>query len=280
MLAVISEAQQPPVASRTPDPARRAPDRHLRHHQADRGRGARLAHRRRVRLALVRLRGALGGGDRTTHALRETTSIRAVRSDLTRHRRGRVLPRNTRRRVLRGIVADPESQRRTPLTGPGVSLGARIARMPARASLGANRRGAAVVTMTMTVRPIRDDLTFGARVAGVTLEGLRDAGLRARLNDSFEEHGLLIFEDIDPTPRVQVAISEGFGPLKEHPSKAVPRGGTDDDMLGVIEMRHEPNQPGAVQLDGRLLASWLPWHFDHCYNDQLNRAGVLRAIEV
>jgi taurine dioxygenase len=31
---------------------------------------------------------------------------------------------------------------------------------------------------------------------------------------------------------------------------------------------------------GRVLSQWLPWHFDHCYNDQLNRAGVLRAVEV
>ena len=136
------------------------------------------------------------------------------------------------------------------------------------------------MTMTMTVRPIRDDLTFGARVGGVTLEGLRDAGLRAHINETFEEHGLLIFENVEPTPRMQVALSEVFGPLKDHPSKAVPRAGSDDDMLGVIEMRHEPNQPGAVRLDGRLLASWLPWHFDHCYNDQLNRAGVLRSVEV
>jgi taurine dioxygenase len=136
------------------------------------------------------------------------------------------------------------------------------------------------VTMTMSVGPIRDDLTFGARVGGVTLDGLRDAGLRAQLNEAFEAHGLLIFENVEPTPRTQVAISQVFGPLKDHPSKAVPRAGSDDDMLGVIEMRHEPNQPGAVQLDGRLLASWLPWHFDHCYNDQLNRAGVLRSVEV
>ena len=136
------------------------------------------------------------------------------------------------------------------------------------------------MTMTMTVRPIRDDLPFGARVGGVTLEGLRDTGLRARLNELFEEHGLLIFEHVEPTPRMQVSLSEVFGPLKDHPSKAVARAGSDDDMLGVIEMRHEPNQPGAVRLDGRLLSSWLPWHFDHCYNDQLNRAGVLRAIEV
>jgi taurine dioxygenase len=134
--------------------------------------------------------------------------------------------------------------------------------------------------MTMTVRPIRDDLTFGARVGGLTLDGLRDAGLRAHINEVFEEYGLLIFENIEPTPRMQVALSEVFGPLKDHPSKAVPRAGTDNDMLGVIEMRHEPNQPGAVRLDGRVLSSWLPWHFDHCYNDQLNRAGVLRAVEV
>jgi taurine dioxygenase len=132
---------------------------------------------------------------------------------------------------------------------------------------------------TLTVRPVRDDLPFGARVGGVTPDGLRDADLRANLNEIFEEYGLVIFEDVEPTPRMHVALSNVFGPLKDHPSKAVARAG-GDDMLGVIEMRHEPNQPGAVRVDGRLLSSWLPWHFDHCYNDQLNRAGVLRAIEV
>jgi taurine dioxygenase len=35
-----------------------------------------------------------------------------------------------------------------------------------------------------------------------------------------------------------------------------------------------------VQVGGRLLSQWLPWHFDHCYNNELNRAGVLRAVEV
>jgi len=34
------------------------------------------------------------------------------------------------------------------------------------------------------------------------------------------------------------------------------------------------------ELGGRRLSSWLPWHFDHCYNNELNRAGVLRAIEI
>jgi taurine dioxygenase len=136
------------------------------------------------------------------------------------------------------------------------------------------------MTMTMTVRPIRDDLPFGARISGITLEALRDEAVRAEINDAFEQYGLLIFEGVDPTPQMQVAISQVFGPLKDHPSKAVKRAGDSDDMLGVIEMRHEPNQPGAIRLDGRVLSSWLPWHFDHCYNNELNRAGVLRSVEV
>ena len=54
----------------------------------------------------------------------------------------------------------------------------------------------------------------------------------------------MIFEDVEPTPKMQVAFSKVFGPLKDHPSKAVPRAG-GEDMLGVIEMRHEPNEPGS-----------------------------------
>jgi taurine dioxygenase len=131
----------------------------------------------------------------------------------------------------------------------------------------------------MTVRPIRDDLTFGARVGGITRNDLADVGMRAEINEAFEERGLLIFEDVEPTPQMQVALSEVFGPLKDHPSKAVPRAG-GDDMLGVIEMRHESTEGGSVRVGGQVLSSWLPWHFDHCYNDQLNRAGVLRAIEI
>jgi taurine dioxygenase len=131
---------------------------------------------------------------------------------------------------------------------------------------------------TMTVRPVRDDLPFGARVGGVTYDDLQDADRRAQISQLFEQYGLLIFEGVEPSPKMQVAISTVFGPLKDHPSQAVTRA-DGDDLVGVIEMRHEPNQQGKVLVDGELLASWLPWHYDHCYNDELNRAGVLRAVE-
>ena len=129
----------------------------------------------------------------------------------------------------------------------------------------------------LTVQPIREDLDFGARVGGVTREGIRDDDTRAQINDLFERYGLLVFTDVDPTPKMQVALSTVLGPLKDHPSKATPRAGGE---LGVIEIRHEPNQPGRVRLNGQELSQWLPWHFDHCYNDELNRAGVLRAVEI
>ncbi|HWS47434.1 MAG TPA: TauD/TfdA family dioxygenase [Acidimicrobiia bacterium] len=132
---------------------------------------------------------------------------------------------------------------------------------------------------TVTARPLRDGAPVGARVRGVTRDRLGAAEVRAAINALFEEHGLLVFEDLEPTPAMQVALSTVFGPLKDHPSKATPRVG-GDDLLGVIEIRHEPNAPGRVRLDGQLLSQWLPWHFDHCYNDQLNRAGVLRAVEI
>jgi alpha-ketoglutarate-dependent taurine dioxygenase len=132
---------------------------------------------------------------------------------------------------------------------------------------------------TMTVQPVRDDLAFGARLGGITRDDLGDARLREELRALFEEYGLLIFEGVEPTPTMQVAVSTVFGPLKDHPSQAVTRA-EGEDLLGVIEMRHDPSEPGSVMVDGELLSQWLPWHFDHCYNDQLNRAGVLRAVEV
>ncbi len=129
----------------------------------------------------------------------------------------------------------------------------------------------------LTVEPIREDLGFGVRVEGVTRAACSDDAVRAQINELFDRYGLLVFIDVEPTPSMQVAVSTVIGPLKDHPSKATPRAGGE---LGVIEIRHLPNVGGRVRLNGEELSQWLPWHFDHCYNDELNRAGVLRAVEI
>ncbi|TGD71324.1 TauD/TfdA family dioxygenase [Mangrovimicrobium sediminis] len=129
------------------------------------------------------------------------------------------------------------------------------------------------------VRPLQDDLSFGVRVTGVTRENLKDEALRQQINDLFEDRGMIIFEEIESSPQMLVELSDVFGPLKQHPVASVKR--VDEDaMPGVIDMDHNPDTCGIVELDGKQLSSWLPWHFDHCYNNELNRAGVLRAVDI
>src|SRR5206468_8247920 len=86
-------------------------------------------------------------------------------------------------------------------------------------------------------------------------------------------------EEVEPCSSMQVALSEVFGPLKEHPVAAVPL--VDSDQVpGIIEVRFSPESGDIVEIDGMPYSSWLPWHFDHCYNNELNRAGVLRLVQM
>jgi taurine dioxygenase len=131
----------------------------------------------------------------------------------------------------------------------------------------------------LTVSSLRDDLAFGARIEGVTRAMLEDEAVRDEINRVFEDRGLIVFSDVEPSGAMHVALSNVFGPLKDHPSKAVPRV-DQDSMPGVIDMTCEPNEEGGIRIGGKTLVSWLPWHFDHAYNNELNRAGVLRAIDI
>lgn len=131
--------------------------------------------------------------------------------------------------------------------------------------------------VSIHVAPLRDDLTFGARVTGVTLAALQDEDIRAQLRKVFSDRGMILFEDVEPDGRLQVEISTVFGPLKDHPVPTVPRA-AGEQYPGVIEIGQEPREGNIVIVDGQEVTSWLPWHFDHCYNDKLNLAGVLRCV--
>jgi taurine dioxygenase len=130
---------------------------------------------------------------------------------------------------------------------------------------------------SITVSPLQDDLPFGGRVRGVTQEELKDESIRKRLNDVFEDRGMIVFEDVEPSSEMQVAVSTVFGPLKDHPVKTVPRV-DQKTMPGVIEISRDLENGAIVEVDGEIRVSWQPWHFDHCYNNELNRAGVLRSV--
>jgi taurine dioxygenase len=132
------------------------------------------------------------------------------------------------------------------------------------------------------VRNLRDDLAFGSIVEGATFETLADPEVRAELNAVFEDRGMIVFKGVESSDEMHLAISDVFGPLKDHPTKGTPRV-NDNAAIGVINMHSKPRDVsngdlrGLVERNGKIITRFSPWHFDHCYNDELNRAGVLRC---
>jgi taurine dioxygenase len=132
---------------------------------------------------------------------------------------------------------------------------------------------------TVTISALREDLPFGARVTGLTQALTEDPDVRAELNPVFEARGVILFEDVEPTLEMQLAISRIFGPPKLFPLKTATLA-ANDPSSSVLEIRREPgaSDNNIVEVDGRLWSNWRPWHFDHAYTNELNRGGVLRPV--
>src|SRR5262249_47374210 len=93
------------------------------------------------------------------------------------------------------------------------------------------------------VRDLRDDLPYGSIIEGVNWETLKDDGVRAEINDVFERRGMIVFTGCEPSAQLHVAISNVFGPLKDHPTKTTAR--VDQNAApGVIDMHYEPAPEG------------------------------------
>ena len=127
---------------------------------------------------------------------------------------------------------------------------------------------------TLTVRPLSDDLPFGARIAGVTGDTARDPEVRAQINDVFTDRGLIVFEGMAPDNRTQVALSEVFGELEDHALSDVPM--ADEEVRGMTDFSYED----VFEIDGVETSGHVPWHFDACYAEKLNRGGILRALVI
>jgi taurine dioxygenase len=136
----------------------------------------------------------------------------------------------------------------------------------------------------ITVKDLGSDYSFGSIVHGVTWETLNDESVRQQLRDIFEDRGLIVFEGVEASGKMQAELSKVFGPLKDHPTASTPRV-SEDYVPGLIDMHSQPRDisdgdlRGLVRKNGKILTRYSPWHFDHCYNDELNLAGVLRVVK-
>ena len=63
---------------------------------------------------------------------------------------------------------------------------------------------------------------------------IADEANRELIRQTLRDRGVIVFEDIEQTGAMQVALSKVFGPLKDHPVATVER--ADEDLAqGVIE---------------------------------------------
>jgi len=129
---------------------------------------------------------------------------------------------------------------------------------------------------TLDIRLLSDDHPFGSRICGVNRDNVSDQNLRQELRDVFEDRGMIVFEEMEPSGEMQVALSEVFGPPQDTFNPAVPRGG-GDNTPGIIKISANPEDCTITEIDGELVSGYVGWHFDACYTEALNRGGVLRV---
>lgn len=87
---------------------------------------------------------------------------------------------------------------------------------------------------------------------------------------------MIIFEDVEQSEDMQFAISEVFGPSQDYAIK-----NSDFEAkgkAGLITFAAEEKASTVIETGGRVIAGHVPWHFDACYAEKLNRAGVLRIV--
>jgi len=127
-------------------------------------------------------------------------------------------------------------------------------------------------------KPLKGNPPFGARVTGINWDTVEDESVRKRVQEIFEDRGLIVFEDVEPSDKMLVAISNMIGPLQDLTLQEVSRV-DGDTMPGVLKFNNEPGDANIFEVSGKKLSGWICWHFDAAYTKELNRGGVLRVVE-
>lgn len=125
------------------------------------------------------------------------------------------------------------------------------------------------------VSALRDGLPFGAKVAGLDWSNIESEAVRSRLRNVYVDRGVIVFEGMERSSDMQLAVSDIFGPRQDYPFKGVPQL-NQEAMLGLVDFVYD----SIAEVEGKPICGWVPWHFDSCYTAKLNRGGVLRAIDI
>jgi alpha-ketoglutarate-dependent taurine dioxygenase len=106
--------------------------------------------------------------------------------------------------------------------------------------------------------------TVGAEVVDADREHLlRDQGMPEAVLDALEEHGVLLFRNIDFNDQEQVAFGRRLGELVTRPNKETPE---------ITPITQGPDNPIAEYVRGNEF-----WHMDGALDDVPCKAGILSA---
>ena len=130
------------------------------------------------------------------------------------------------------------------------------------------------------IRPAQAGLDFAARVSGLGRDNVGDGDLRAQLVAALEQHGVLVFEEMEQSSEMLLELSAVFGPLKDHAMKAVSRADEDGVMANVMALDFPAEDSDLYEIGGEVLAGYIPWHYDACYTRELYRGAALRCLTI
>jgi len=119
--------------------------------------------------------------------------------------------------------------------------------------------------------PLSEALPYGVEIIGLRPQDIADPQVQERLRQHWVKEGLMVFRGLEGA-ETHLALSRVFGPLLVHPLH------TDPIRREIFTVRHDPADPYIVDVDGQLLAAWLPWHSDLIYVDRINHGGILRPL--
>jgi taurine dioxygenase len=126
------------------------------------------------------------------------------------------------------------------------------------------------------VGPLAEGLAFGATVTGLTRAHLQDEANRRAIFDLWIDKGVILFRGGDDSPEMQVDVSACFGRLERHLFPEVRVEGSPD----LVMIKYWRGNGSVVEVDGREIGGWLPWHSDLAYSARINHGGVIRPIQL
>jgi taurine dioxygenase len=130
--------------------------------------------------------------------------------------------------------------------------------------------------MAYQVSPLPGQDAFGAVVTGLTSVDIEKSDTQASLRKLWIDRGVIVFRGVDGGEETHIRLSRVFGELQDHEMfKHLP--GRRPELIDLIYDRSEGE---VYEIGGERMGAWLPWHSDLIYTDQINRGGILRAIEL